>query len=213
MATKTKATNPDAHIAPLSLGGTTNDEKYLFCNLKNVKETFVGRAQSVQHDATDLPNGVLVWLQEPKNGETHIFEAKDAPLVAQPLSPSNLPWVMFRPEITPYEDTRMDYVMGHFRMKAGKAHPAWQLNLLDKVEYSKDYFTDTPNVGDYYNLAYLTDDLGSKAPGILAGTVCWKVISEHEVQTPIAYNGSQAQLPGMPASKKMYTLQLVVKPN
>lgn len=211
MATKTKATNPDAHIAPLSLGGTTNDEKYLFCNLKNVKETFVGRAQSAEI-AAELPNGVLCWLEAPKDGETHIFEAKNAIPAGGQLTATNLPWVLFRPEITPYEDTRMDYVMGHFRMKSGKAHPAWQLNLFDKVEYSQDYFQDAPVVNDYYDLVYLNEQFNAKNGGAQQGQVYWKVVSIHEVQTPIAYS-NQNQFPGMPESKKMYTLQLVVKPN
>ena len=210
MAAKTKAveevavdtTNARSH------GGTTNDEKYLFCNLKNVKETFVGRAQSVEHNA-DLPNGSLTWLGSLKVGETHIFTSAAAPTGGLALSATHLPWVMFRPEITPYEDTRMDYVMGHFRMKADKPHPAWQLNLLDKIEYSKDYFTDTPSVGDFYPLVYQGGQF-TKDNGAGQGTIGFQVVSTHEVQTPIAYS-NQNQFPGMPESKIMYTLQLVAK--
>lgn len=210
MAAKTKTVEEVAvaNVNSRSHAGTTNDEKYLFCNLKNVKETFVGRAQSVEHN-DDLPNGALVWLGNLKAGETHIFEAKDTHIANTPLSATNLPWVMFRPEITPYEDTRMDYVMGHFRMKADKPHPAWQLNLYDKIEYSVDYFNQEPNLNDYFNLVFQGGQFTHQGAA-QQGNVYWKVVSIHEVQTPIAYS-YQNQLPGMPESKKMYTLQLVIK--
>lgn len=212
MAAKTKTVEEVAvaNVNARSHAGTTNDEKYLFCNLKNVKETFVGRAQSVQHNA-EMPNGVLCWLGDLKLNETHIFEAKNAPTHGA-ISESKLPWVMFRPEITPYEDTRMDYVMGHFRMKADKPHPAWQLNIADRIEYSEEYFQDTPALNDYYELVYLNPQFGNKNNVVAAGTICWKVVNVHEVQTPIAYSNA-TNLVGMPESKKMYTLQLVVKPN
>lgn len=208
MAAKTKTVEEVAvaNVNARSHAGTTNDEKYLFCNLKNVKETFVGRAQSVQHNA-ELPNGSLTFLGNLKANETHIFEAS---AVGQ-ASATNMPWVMFRPEITPYEDTRMDYVMGHFRMKADKPHPAWQLNLLDKIEYSSEYFQDTPALNDEYALKYHGQTFDNKNTGVVGGgQIIWKVVGIHEVQTPIAYS-NQMNFPGMPESKKMYTLQLVVK--
>lgn len=213
MAAKTKTVEEVAvaNVNARSHAGTLNKTEYKFCNLKNVKETFVGRAQSAEI-TTELPNGVLCWLEAPKDGETHIFEAKGAIPAGGALSATNLPWVLFRPEVTPQEYSRMDYVIGSFRMKANKPHPAWQLNLFDKVEYSQDYFQDTPDVNDYYDLVYLNGQFGNKNAGAAQGQVYWKVVSIHEVQTPIAYSNA-TNLVGMPESKKMYTLQLVVKPN
>ena len=210
MAAKTKTVEEVAvaNVNARSHAGTLNTEKYLFCNLKNVKETFVGRAQSVEHNA-DLPNGSLVWLGNLKAGETHIFEAKDAHIAGTALSATNLPWVMFRPEVVAQEYSRMDNVMGSFRMKKDKPHPAWQLNLLDKIEYSVDYFNQEPNLGEYFDLVFQGGQFTQQGAA-QRGNVYWKVVSIHEVQTPIAYSYS-ANLVGMPASKKMYTLQLVVK--
>lgn len=171
-------------------------EEYAVANLKNVKETFVGRAQSVVHTA-DLVNGAIAYLGELKEGETHIFEAKS--------TGEGMPWLMFRAEINPKEDSRMDKQLGTYRMKGNKAHPAWQLNLLDKIEYSDSYFAEAPAKGDIFELKTLGEKFIKNAG---ATGLVFKVTEVKEAWTPVAYSGDYNLFP---TSHKMITVQLINK--
>ena len=176
--------------------GVVAHNDYLVANLKNVKETFVGRAQSVQHSA-DLPNGAIAFLGGLKAGETHIIEAS--------ATGKGLPFVMFRPEIITREESRMDKQLGIFRMKGNKPHPAWQLNVLDKIEYSADFFAETPAVGDVFEMK----TLGAKFTKNPSATgIVFKVVEEKNAFQPVAYSG---EFDLLPASHKMYTVQVIEK--
>ena len=90
-------------------------------------------------------------------------------------------------------------------MKGGKAHPAWQLNLLDKIEYSECYFAETPVLGDIFEIK----TLGTKFVKNPSATgLVFKVVEINETRTPVAYSGSYEL---MPAARKMYTVQLINK--
>lgn len=169
------------------LGGKTMAEKkYLVANLVNVKETFVGRGQSVEHTA-EMPNGALVHLGELKAGETHIRKA-----VATKVE-GELPFIVAEPEINAAEYTRMDKQLGGFRLKANKPHVAWQLNLHDRIEYSSDFFQDTPAVGDIYEIAYAGAQFGAKKPS--ATGFVFKVVEVKPAVHPVAYSATYELLP------------------
>ena len=194
MATKTAKTVElvEAH----SHASAVAHDEYAVANLKNVKEVFVGRGQSVVHES-DLANGAITYLGDLVEGETHIFDAES--------TGEGLPWVMFRPEIIAKESSRMDKQLGIFRMKGGKAQPAWQLNLLDKIEYSECYFAETPVLGDIFEIK----TLGTKFVKNPSATgLVFKVVEINETRTPVAYSGSYEL---MPAARKMYTVQLINK--
>ena len=193
MATKTTKMN---EVQATSFAGAVAHNEYLVANLKNVKENFAGRAQSVKHTG-DLPNGAITFLGELETGETHIFKASG--------TGQGLPFVMFRPEIIAREYSRMDKQLGIFRMKANKPHPAWQLNVLDKIEYSEAFFAETPTVGDIFEIKTLGTKF-TKNPS--ATGLVLKVVSVKNAWEPVAYSG-ECEL--MPTSHKMYTVQLIEK--
>lgn len=171
-------------------------DEYAVANLKNVKEVFVGRGQSVVHNE-DLANGAIAYLGALVEGETHIFKAS--------TTGEGMPWVMFRPEIIAKESSRMDKQLGIFRMKGGKAQPAWQLNLLDKIEYSPCYFAETPEIGDIFEIKTLGAKFtkNNDATGLV-----FKVTEVKEAWNPVAYSGEYELFP---VSHKMYTVQLINK--
>ncbi len=191
MATvKTKSVEAKTHASAVAY------DEYAVANLKNVKETFVGRGQSVVH-TDDLANGAIAYLGDLVEGETHIFEAQ--------ATGQGLPWVMFRPEIIAREYSRMDKQLGIFRMKGGKAQPAWHLNVLDKIEYSECYFAEVPTLGDIFEIK----TLGTKFTKNDSATgYVFKVVEINEVRTPVAFSGDYKL---MPEARKMYTVQLIEK--
>lgn len=176
-------------------------EKYLVANLVNVKETFVGRGQSVEHTA-ELPNGALVFLGDLKAGETHVRKA----VVSGTATVTELPYIVAEPEIRPEQYTRMDNALGLFRLKANKPHVAWQSNLYDRIEYSQDFFVDEPAVGDIYELAYGGVQFSAKKPG--ATGIVLKVVEVKEAWLPVRLN-SEGKL--FPDSYKLYKVEFVNK--
>lgn len=171
-------------------------DEYAVANLKNVKEVFVGRAQSLVH-TDDLVNGAIAYVGDLEANETHIYKAAD--------TGEGMPWVMFRPEIIAKESSRMDKQLGIFRMKGKKAQPAWQLNLLDKIEYSECYFAETPAVGDIFEIKTLGEKFTKNAG---ATGLVFKVVEIVETRTPVAYSGEYKLFP---EARKMYTVQLIKK--
>lgn len=185
-----------AKTTKVDVRGAVAHDEYAVANLKNVKETFVGRGQSVVHTG-DLVNGAITFLGDLDKDQTHIFKASE--------TGEGMPWVMFRAEINPKEDSRMDKQLGTFRMKGKKAHPAWQLNLLDKIEYSDCYFAEEAAKGDIFELKYLGEKF-VKNPG--ATGLVFKVTEVKEAWTPVAYSGDYELFP---TSHKMITVQLINK--
>lgn len=184
------------------LGGKTMaTEKYLVANLVNVKEVFVGRGQSVEH-TDEMPNGALVFLGDLKSGETHIRQA----VTSGKAEVTNMPYVVAEPEIRPEQYTRMDNALGKFRLEADKPHVAWQLNLHDRIEYSQDFFTDTPAVGDVYELKYAAETFGTKNSG--ATGIVFKVVEVKESWLP---NRLDAKGKLYPTAYKLYKLEVINK--
>lgn len=87
--------------------------------------------------AQEIPNGVLGYLGGFKAGSTEIreFLAPTADLIK-----AKLPVIVMKPEINYAEDRKTDGALGIFRNPANKAFPVIQLEDLEGIDLSNDYF-------------------------------------------------------------------------
>lgn len=87
--------------------------------------------------AQEIPNGVLGYLGGFKAGSTEIreFLAPTADLIK-----AKLPVIVMKPEINYAEDRKTDGALGIFRNPANKAFPVIQLEDLEGIDLSEDYF-------------------------------------------------------------------------
>jgi hypothetical protein len=87
--------------------------------------------------AQEIPNGVLGYLGGFKEGSTEIreFVAPTADLIK-----AKLPVIVMKPEINYAEDRKTDGALGIFRNPANKAFPVIQLEDLEGIDLSEDYF-------------------------------------------------------------------------
>ena len=87
--------------------------------------------------AQEIPNGVLGYLGGFKTGSTEIreFLAPTADLIK-----AKLPVIVMKPEINYAEDRKTDGALGIFRNPANKAFPVIQLEDLEGIDLSEDYF-------------------------------------------------------------------------
>ena len=166
---------------------------YLMANTSNVYEMKFGRPQSIIAPKA-LPNCAIVTLGDLNTGDDHVRtvnpEAKDN-AVGQ--------FVIVAPEINVEQYRMVDNSIAKFSLEQGEIYSAYELKLLDRLEFSADYFTSLPSVGDTVKIA---------ADGKLTGTEtdgCLKVISVREQRLPmVMINGVLS-----PASVKMVKVEVV----
>ena len=166
---------------------------YLMANTSNVYEMKFGRPQSIIAPKA-LPNCAIVTLDALNVGDDHVRtvkpEAKET-AVGQ--------FVIVAPEINVEQYRMVDNSIAKFSLEQGEIYSAYELKLLDRLEFSADYFTSVPTVGQTVNIAAdgrLTDH---QADG------CLKVISVREQRLPmVMINGVLS-----PASVKMVKVEVV----
>ena len=166
---------------------------YLMANTSNVYEMKFGRPQSIIAPK-ELPNCAIVTLDVLNAGDDHVRtvkpEAKET-AVGQ--------FVIVAPEINVEQYRMVDNSIAKFSLEKDEVYSAYELKLLDRLEFSADYFTAVPTVGQTVNIAAdgkLTDH---QADG------CLKVISVREQRLPmVMINGVLS-----PASVKMVKVEVV----
>ena len=166
---------------------------YLMANTSNVYEMKFGRPQSIIAPK-DLPNCAIVTLGDLKAGEDHVRtvnpEAKDT-AVGQ--------FVIVAPEINVEQYRMVDNSIAKFSLEKDEVYSAYELKLLDRLEFSADYFTSVPNVGEKVKITEDGKLTGAQADG------CLKVISVREQRLPmVMINGVLS-----PASVKMVKVEVV----
>ena len=166
---------------------------YLMANTSNVYEMKFGRPQSIIAPKA-LPNCAIVTLGDLNTGDDHVRtvnpEAKDT-AVGQ--------FVIVAPEINVEQYRMVDNSIAKFSLEQGEIYSAYELKLLDRLEFSADYFPSVPTVGQTVKIAAdgkLTDH---QAEG------CLKVISVREQRLPMVMIDGVLS----PASVKMVKVEVV----
>ena len=166
---------------------------YLMANTSNVYEMKFGRPQSIIAPKA-LPNCAIVTLGDLNTGDDHVRtvnpEAKDT-AVGQ--------FVIVAPEINVEQYRMVDNSIAKFSLEQGEIYSAYELKLLDRLEFSAGYFTSVPSVGETVKIAADGKLTGAEADG------CLKVISVREQRLPmVMINGVLS-----PASVKMVKVEVV----
>lgn len=166
---------------------------YLMANTSNVYEMKFGRPQSIIAPKA-LPNCAIVTLGDLNTGDDHVRtvkpEAKET-AVGQ--------FVIVAPEINVEQYRMIDNSIAKFSLEKDEVYSAYELKLLDRLEFSADYFTAVPTVGQTVKIAADGKLTGHQADG------CLKVISVREQRLPmVMINGVLS-----PASVKMVKVEVV----
>ena len=145
------------------------------CNTSNIKEMEIGRPQTVMFErqlgaVATYPNGTIVDLgvtlegkQIPTNAPAtygrdydHVHKVTQVKGAgnAQATSPVIDKWIVIAPEIRVEQYRQIHNQISGFELEENVTYTAYQLQKLDRIEYSDDYFVDpeTIVVGDYINL-------------------------------------------------------------
>lgn len=168
--------------------------------------------------AQEIPNGVLGYLGGFKEGSTEIreFLAPTADLIK-----AKLPVIVMKPEINYAQDRLTDNAIGIFRNPANKAFPVIQLEDLEGIDLSEDYFDLTGKgngkieVGDIFVLqpnavAGTQLKYSATAPDALTAGHYFKVVGV--VNSHIAnyvYTDGTATATMFPQAYKMVQLEIV----
>lgn len=166
---------------------------YLMANTSNVYEMKFGRPQSIIAPK-ELPNCAIVTLDALNTGDDHVrtvkAEAKDT-AVGQ--------FVIVAPEINVEQYRMVDNSIAKFSLEKDEIYSAYELKLLDRLEFSADYFTSVPTVGQTVKIAADGKLTGTEADG------CLKVISIREQRLPMVMIDGVLS----PASVKMVKVEVV----
>lgn len=184
------------------------------CNTSNVHEMKFGRPQTVLVEGKDaLPNGVIVTLGATKEGTAreldHVHGITEGALTAVAGK-----FIVVAPEINAQQYRTIDGQIGKFVLEVGETYSAYQLSLLDRIEYSDAYFATLPAKGNKVKVQE-KDAKGARFV-VDNATGCLRVVSVVDLWMPImlAANDGVAQVGGadaklMPASVKMIKLEVV----
>ena len=182
------------------------------CNTSNVHEMKFGRPQTVLNDA-ERPNGVIVTLgatQESVARELdHCHSISEGALTAVAGK-----FVVVAPEINVQQYRKIDGQIGKFVLEVGETYTAYQLSVLDRLEYSDAYFVkaDELEVGDKVNVQAKGDN-GERF--VASETGCLRVVSIVDLWLPVMLmpNSPEGQGSGnlaklMPESVKMIKVEV-----
>ena len=166
---------------------------YLMANTSNVYEMKFGRPQSIIAPK-DLPNCAIVTLDALNTGDDHVRTVK-----AEAKETAVGQFVIVAPEINVEQYRMVDNSIAKFSLEKDEVYSAYELKLLDRLEFSADYFTSVPTVGQTVKIAADGKLTGHEADG------CLKVISVREQRLPmVMINGVLS-----PASVKMVKVEVV----
>lgn len=193
------------------------------CNTANIKEMKNGRPQTVMferaHNALDkklFPNGTIVELGDTLEGKqiggavgTAYGRDYDHVHKVEPFQGSNPlvgvdtvagKWIVVAPEIRVEQYRRIDDQISDFVLEENVTYTAYQLQKLDRIEYTEDYF-DNPSqlqVGHYVKFKQDSEKLEK---GNNAGDSAFRVVSITPMFYPVVL-GKNAPItaPGQPGN-------------
>ena len=191
--------------------------KLFMMNTSNVHEMKFGRPQTVLVEGEACPNGIIVTLEATKEGKTlatreldHVHGIAEGEMKAVAGK-----FIVVAPEINVQQYRTIDGQIGKFVLEVGETYTAYQLSVLDRLEYSDAYFKDATalKVGDKVNVQQ-KDANGARF--VKADTGCMHIVSIVDLWMPVmlAANDGVAQVGGqdaklMPATVKMIKVEVV----
>jgi len=185
----------------------------LYFNLTNVKEAKGGRPQTVMFTGAELkPNGSIVTLgdtKENKGAARELDHVHDVTFGA--LDKVIGAWVIAAPEIVAQQYRLIDDKAWQFALEPNETYAAYQLQALDRLEYSEGYFktaVSTLKVGDYVKI----DAQGKFEKGTNAQDSAFRIVSILDVTKPVvlAANATKDQPAAfIPQLGKMVKLEVV----
>lgn len=183
----------------------------LMANTSNVKEMKGGRPQTVILDEVK-PNCTIVTLKDTKEKTAreldHVHEVDFLTSVNEVVGK----WVVVSPEINVQQYRKIDNQIGKYMLEEDETYTAYQLQALDRLEYSEGYFASIEGlkVGDFVEIdgagKFAKDEDGSDT------TSPFRVVSITELWHPIVMgvNASAKQpLALQPKAPKMIKLEVV----
>ena len=183
------------------------------CNTSNVHEMKFGRPQTVLVEGEARPNGIIVTLEATKEGTgrrelDHVHGITEGALTAVAGK-----FIVVAPEINAQQYRTIDGQIGKFVLEVGETYSAYQLSVLDRIEYSDAYFVAVPELGNKVKVQ-AKDAKGARfVVDNAAG--CLRVVSVVDLWMPImlAANDGAAQVGGqdaklMPTSVKMIKVEV-----
>ena len=185
------------------------------CNTSNVHEMKFGRPQTVLVEGKDaLPNGVIVTLGATKEGTAreldHVHGITEGALTAVAGK-----FIVVAPEINAQQYRTIDGQIGKFVLEVGETYSAYQLSVLDRIEYSDAYFKEASalKVGEKVDVCVKGANGERFAKASTGG--CLRIVSVVDLWMPVmlAANDGVAQVGGtdaklMPTSVKMIKVEV-----
>ena len=185
------------------------------CNTSNVHEMKFGRPQTVLVEGKDaLPNGVIVTLGATKEGTAreldHVHGITEGALTAVAGK-----FIVVAPEINAQQYRTIDGQIGKFVLEVGETYSAYQLSVLDRIEYSDAYFKEASalKVGEKVDVCAKGANGERFAKASTGG--CLRIVSVVDLWMPVmlAANDGVAQVGGedaklMPATIKMIKVEV-----
>ena len=122
--------------------------KLFMMNTSNVHEMKFGRPQTVLNDA-ERPNGVIVTLGATQEKTARELDHAHA-ITEGALTKVAGKFIVVAPEINVQQYRTIDGQIGKFVLEADETYTAYQLSVLDRLEYSDAYFKEASalKVGD-----------------------------------------------------------------
>ena len=181
------------------------------CNTSNVHEMKFGRPQTVLVEGKDaLPNGVIVTLGATKEGTAreldHVHGITEGALTAVAGK-----FIVVAPEINAQQYRTIDGQIGKFVLEVGETYSAYQLSVLDRIEYSDAYFKEASalKVGEKVDVCAKGANGERFAKASTGG--CLRIVSIVDLWMPVMLaaneaSGQDAKL--MPATVKMIKVEV-----
>ena len=185
------------------------------CNTSNVHEMKFGRPQTVLVEGKEaLPNGVIVTLGGTKEGTAreldHVHGITEGALTAVAGK-----FIVVAPEINAQQYRTIDGQIGKFVLEVGETYSAYQLSVLDRIEYSDAYFKEASalKVGEKVDVCAKGANGERFAKASTGG--CLRIVSVVDIWMPVMLvaNDGVAQVGGqdtklMPATIKMIKVEV-----
>lgn len=187
----------------------------LMCNTSNVHEMKFGRPQTVLVEGEARPNGIIVTLGATKEGTARELDHCHAISEGATEAVAGK-FIVVAPEINAQQYRKIDGQIGKFVLEVGETYSAYQLAVLDRIEYSEGYFVNPGalRVGDKVNVQAKGAE-GQRFVKATGSTGAMRVVSIVDLWMPVmlAANDGVAQIGGqdaklMPASVKMIKVEV-----
>ena len=193
------------------------------CNTSNIKEMEIGRPQTVMFErghnaqAKTFPNGTIVTLGDTMENATipggatkygreydHVHKVTQFQGTAGPGVDSVIgKWIVVAPEIRVEQYRRINDQISDFVLEENVTYTAYQLQKLDRIEYSDSYFDgdlSQINVGDFVNLNN-NGKFAKNGGGDAQNNSAFRVVSKLPMFYPVVMGqNAPVQNPGNPGT-------------